>query len=1166
MKKFLIPILLLIGPALAHADTVVTGSINADTEWSPVNGVYIISGQVTVPIGVTLTIDPGTIVKTRQGSGPALGLDIFGSLVAQGGVANQIYFTSYTDDSVGGDTNGDSTTSVPQANGWAGISFETGSSGSLSQASVRYAGGFDPATPNRSSGIINFGGALNIDSSIFNQDGNAGILQKDGTLTLTNSTVSQNATGIYLQGGLANLTGNSFLNNLADGFRADAPTNSATLTNNNFVGNHDPASLDASVQFTHSGNTSNDTFRRVWHIGGDLTGNHTWDSSDLPTQPFIHIVPGAVLTLVPGTILKFEQDNQIQVDGTLNAEGTTDDPVYFTQIGDDSIGGDSDPGGSPSGPNAGFAIPFRIGSAGNLDHVVIHGGGSIDQAPTDNTIYNYGGNVSITNSQISDTQQNSIYQSGGALTLQKDEFARLGSTVLESQGGNYVIDHNSFHDTSRYLLNTTATPVDMRNNWWGSDAGPDPANFTGPVLFDPWLTSDPLATSSPAHTPILIVPGVLGTNILKASSTLWFDLGHTFTDAGDEFMDPLQFSSSLLPIDTGLTLGSVVGKVGILNLSLDYSDGLVKELESEGYTLNKDLFLLPYDWRYGIDATNTDALSKEIELIRTQTGSDKVDVVAHSTGGLLVKKYAMDNPASNHIGKAIFVGVPNTGAPQAVKVLLQGDEFGDPFLSDAEMQKIAANLPVVYDLLPSQQYVDQKGSYVQIVNRGLFTSTSQDLDYAETKDYLTKDHSLNSQAVADAESLHTSAFDNYDLRTAGIDLYSIVGCKTGTLGTVIETRAQDIFGGTNVTYSLTQTPGDGTVPLESATNLPIDSANKYYALKADHSQMMTGDGILQEIVNLLTGSNLDTDGIITQDISQCGLNGKAISIFSPLRIDVVDQNGNHTGQDANGNIFNQIPNANFELVGEHKMLYLPTDDNQVYTINVSGTGTGTFTLQDDDITNSVVTNTNVFSNVPVTTSLTGTLGLESNTLSLDSNGDGQIDQILSPDEGALSLSDLLSALTAQIQLLSVKDKVKQNLLNKVTNLEKQISNKEQKNVKTIAAFQAKLSKQASKGKIDATTLDDMSALLDAIGAQAESLVIDQTTFDSLRAQIQALSITQNQKNTFLKQLDTLQNNQRMIQSLSVLMNTIVRKNKAGQVSDADTQQLLDLLNQISGII
>lgn len=509
---------------------------------------------------------------------------------------------------------------------------------------------------------------------------------------------------------------------------------------------------------------------------------------------------------------------------------------------------------------------------------------------------------------------------------------------------------------------------------------------------------------TPRKTPVLVVPGVLGTDINKGSEKLWLDLGHNFSDVGDQFMDPLQFNTNLTPLDTSLSLGEVIKEATMTPSTLvnfNYTKGLIDLFTSQGYTEGTNLFLFPYDWRYGVSgminatSTNVDLLQQKIQEIRTQTGSDKVDVIAHSTGGLLVKKYVMDHPTDSHIGKAVFVGVPNTGAPKAIKTLLQGDSFGIPWLADGEMKKLVGNLPVAYELSPSQQYFNTKGSYVKIINEDS-PSSSQDLDFNQANSFLTSDHNLNNQALTNAKNLHTVGFDNFDMRNSGVDLYSINGCKTGTISKIIERRS-----GASVTYDRPQlSPGDSTVPLESATNLPIDSSNKYYALKAEHGKMPSQDGIRQEIVNLITGSSLNVaDNLITQDISKCKLNGKAVSVFSPLDIDITDQDGNTAGL-AEGSIQNNIPNAAFEIMGEHKFVYLPDDEGQTYTIKINGTGDGTFTLKQDEIDNNQILQTQIFNDIPVTTSLTGEVNLGINfattTLSLDSNSDGTFDQTVEP--------------------------------------------------------------------------------------------------------------------------------------------------------------------------
>jgi len=476
----------------------------------------------------------------------------------------------------------------------------------------------------------------------------------------------------------------------------------------------------------------------------------------------------------------------------------------------------------------------------------------------------------------------------------------------------------------------------------------------------------------------------------------------------DNFMDALEFDEGLTPSDSDVSPEKVLSR----EFTLDYTEGLVNEFIGQGYVENETLFTFPYDWRYGASGeytdgtTNADLLAQKIQDILQQTGADKVDVVAHSLGGLIVKKYIAEHPADHNIQKAVFVGVPNTGAPKAVKVLLWGDNFGIPWLADSEVKKISKNLPVSYDLLPSQQYYNVKGSFVKVIDHGepldFFDGTEKDLNYQEFENYLAEDYNLNSSAFDNAEILHAQTFDDFDMRTAGVDLYSITGCKAGTLSQVVEIRYKDILGGEYTAYGQPkQSPGDGTVPLESSTNLPIDQDRKFYLLSADHSKMLSQNGGRQEIVNLISGSSLNTgkdifgNDLVTQDIGKCQLNGKAISVFSPINIFVADQNGNRLGLAEDQSIINEIPNADFEIWGDRKFVYLPIDGGQVYTISLAGAGAGTFTIKAEDIQNSQTTKTEVFSNLPVTLELTGSININptDNTTSLTVKQDANSESV-----------------------------------------------------------------------------------------------------------------------------------------------------------------------------
>lgn len=511
--------------------------------------------------------------------------------------------------------------------------------------------------------------------------------------------------------------------------------------------------------------------------------------------------------------------------------------------------------------------------------------------------------------------------------------------------------------------------------------------------------------------PVMIVPGVLGTDLKRGDEILWVDPQKMVNDIGDEFMDPLGFEADLTPADDQVVNSEIIRSKSFLFFNFDYTQGLLNEFASQNYFENQQVFTFPYDWRYGVSGrfsdgtTNVDKLQEKIQEILTQTGSDKIDVIAHSTGGLLVKKYVMDHLDNHHINKAVFVGVPNTGAPKAIKTLVQGDNFGIIGLSDEEMKKIAQNLPVVYDLSPSEKYFSTAGSYYKIVTQNAFGMVSeiQLLDYDETNDFLIE-KGMNSQAIDHARDLHTISFDNFDLRDAGVDLYNIVGCKADTITSVVEKQVKPLFGQTFSVFDAPQTrPGDGTVPLESATNLPVDASKKFYTLESNHSRMLSLNGIRQQIVNIIADSSLPVNPVIvTQDFNKCNTKQRAMYIYSPLDIEVIDEQGNRLGKAPDGSLQNDIPNAGFYVFGERKFLFLPTENTQYYDIKLVGTDDSSFTLKTQEITHTsgerILGQMEVFADIPILTGTAGELSFTGETpiIQFDINGDGTVDQTIQP--------------------------------------------------------------------------------------------------------------------------------------------------------------------------
>jgi pimeloyl-ACP methyl ester carboxylesterase len=504
--------------------------------------------------------------------------------------------------------------------------------------------------------------------------------------------------------------------------------------------------------------------------------------------------------------------------------------------------------------------------------------------------------------------------------------------------------------------------------------------------------------NSVKKTPILIVPGITGTEIIKGSELLWADVNRMINPFHDDsFMDPLAFKEDGTPLDNSLILGKVIDKKS----KLDYTQHLVEDLKSQGYTPGDNLFSFAYDWRRDIEqdailddqALKNPSLKQSIDEILLSTGSDKIDIVAHSQGGLVVKKLLQDLPEyKTKVDKLIFVGTPNLGAPFAEKVLVNGDDLGVHFMGaslDAEeVKKISQNMPAIYQLLPGQEYFKHVNGYIgqaqSLSNLGIIHINT--LNFTDTEQFL-KDQNLNSALIDKANNFHKTDYDNFDFSNSGIQTYNIVGCQTGTAGKIIQKPDGD--------FSILPTAGDGTVPVFSASNIP--GANTYYALESSHGTMMTQDGIRQKIVNLLTDSANSTNNKITQNISDCHFDGTEVSSHSPVELHVYDAQGRHVGPTVDGGFENQIPNVGYDTIGHVNFAYLPNGGR--FTIKLIATGSGAVSFDSSLISSGEIVSTAYYDHINISTSSVAQISLtpENNqNMILDVNGDGSVNKTIQP--------------------------------------------------------------------------------------------------------------------------------------------------------------------------
>jgi RHS repeat-associated protein len=208
---------LLAGPAglvsSAAADTHLGTTVYyGSATWTAAASPYVLDGNVTVAPGGTLTIEPGTVVKVNGQYGQ---LAVGGTLNAVGTSSARIVFTSYQDDSAGGDSNGDGSATSPSPGQWYDISVSAGASANFSYADVRY-GGYGSATWAYGAIVADPAATLKLDRSSISYNMESGILVPTGSgtgVSVTNSSLSHNGDGISSNGGYFYVASSSIVDN-----------------------------------------------------------------------------------------------------------------------------------------------------------------------------------------------------------------------------------------------------------------------------------------------------------------------------------------------------------------------------------------------------------------------------------------------------------------------------------------------------------------------------------------------------------------------------------------------------------------------------------------------------------------------------------------------------------------------------------------------------------------------------------------------------------------------------------------------------------------------------------------------------------------------------------------------------------------------------------------
>ena len=443
---------------------------------------YVIKAASTFYVHDTLKVLKGVIFKFDS----LASLNIsHAPFIVEGTETDTVYFTSLKDDKIGGDTNGDSTNTLPSPGDWKGIYFSPDTIQSImNYFKIKYGGG-------------GYGGA-NIYNSL------APLVLKNGSVEKSlNYGIVLDLYGYYSPPRSVLIKNISFDGNISYGIYAVTMNHNLKIRNVNFKKHKNTYLMKLRYELPDIDSVFADTTNKKIGIEIDnglvTSGRPKTLKCKIPFVVNNSLYNYDTLKIFPGVIMKFDSAAYFSVRSPLIAEGTISDSIYFTSLKDDEIGGDTNGDSTSTFPSPGDwkGIEFSGSGKSILKFFKIRYGKT--------NIHNVWGADSIKflyGTVEKAKEYGYAFSDYGEIYFNKIRENKIGIGTPYALYDKPKVNFSEIYNNTEYGIKNTypSYTIDAEYNFWGDSTGPyhpnlNPSGQGNPVSnyvdFIPWLKFPP---------------------------------------------------------------------------------------------------------------------------------------------------------------------------------------------------------------------------------------------------------------------------------------------------------------------------------------------------------------------------------------------------------------------------------------------------------------------------------------------------------------------------------------------------------------------------------------------------------------------------------------------------------------------------------------------------